>query len=155
MKMQDENLPQLVIDHFKHYYDQLVAGQTGNLPETEIEPLDTLPKMEELDTDQRVTAGERAMQRTAVIKLNGGLGTCMGMQKAKSLLRVKDGLSFLDIIVCQARALHADPPVIFMSSFSTRDDTRKALAGYSHLKRQPVPLDFLQHKIPKVGALDL
>jgi len=154
-KMQNENLPQLVIDHFRHYYDQLVAGQTGNLPETEIEPLDTLPEMEELDTDKRVAAGEGVMNRTAVIKLNGGLGTSMGMQKAKSLLQVKDGLSFLDIIVRQALALDADPPVIFMNSFSTRDDTRKALAGYSHLKSQTVPLDFLQHKIPKVSARDL
>jgi len=154
-KMQSENLPRLVIDHFKHYYDQLVAGQTGDLPETEIEPLDTLPEMEELDTDERVAAGERAMNRTAVIKLNGGLGTGMGMQKAKSLLRVKDGLRFLDIIVRQARALQANLPVVFMNSFSTQDDTRNALAGYSYLKRQPVPLDFLQHKIPKVGALDL
>ncbi|BBO78186.1 UTP--glucose-1-phosphate uridylyltransferase [Desulfosarcina widdelii] len=154
-KMQDENLPQLVIDHFKHYYDQLVAGQTGNLPETEIEPIETLPEMEKLGTDQRVAAGERAMHRAAIIKLNGGLGTSMGMQKAKSLLQVKNGLSFLDIIVRQALALDAEPPVIFMNSFSTQDDTRKALSGYSHLKRQPVPLDFLQHKIPKVSARDL
>ena len=154
-KMQAEKLPQLVIDNFNYYYDRLVAGQTGNLPETEISPLDTLPEMEALSTDERVAAGERAMNRTVIIKLNGGLGTGMGMQKAKSLLDVKDGMTFIDIIVRQAHALHANPPVIFMNSFSTRADTRSALAGYSHLNRQPVPLDFLQHKIPKVSALNL
>ena len=76
-------------------------------------------------------------------------------KRPKAFLRVKGGLTFLDIIVRQARALHANPPVIFMNSFSTRTDTHSALAGYTHLAKQPVPLDFLQHKIPKVGALDL
>ena len=36
-----------------------------------------------------------------MIKLNGGLGTSMGMTKAKSLLEVKDGMTFLDLIAEQ------------------------------------------------------
>ena len=108
-KMQNENLPTLVIDNFKHYYDLLVAGQTGNLPETGVTPLEALPDMDEMATDERVTTGKKFMDRTVIVKLNGGLGTGMGMQKAKSLLHVKDGLTFLDIIVRQARALHANP----------------------------------------------
>ena len=36
-----------------------------------------------------------------VIKLNGGLGTGMGMDKAKSLLPVRGGLTFLDIVARQ------------------------------------------------------
>ena len=36
-----------------------------------------------------------------MIKLNGGLGTSMGMDRAKSLLPVRDGKTFLDIIVDQ------------------------------------------------------
>ena len=31
-------------------------------------------------------AGRAALHRTVVVKLNGGLGTTMGMRKAKSLL---------------------------------------------------------------------
>jgi UTP--glucose-1-phosphate uridylyltransferase len=38
---------------------------------------------------------------TAVLKLNGGLGTSMGLEKAKSLLPVKDGKTFLDLIAEQ------------------------------------------------------
>ena len=38
-----------------------------------------------------------------IIKLNGGLGTSMGMDKAKSLLTVRDGRSFLDLIVAQVQ----------------------------------------------------
>ena len=43
----------------------------------------------------------KALSQTAVIKLNGGLGTGMGMTGAKSALQVKDGLTFLDIIALQ------------------------------------------------------
>jgi UDP-N-acetylglucosamine pyrophosphorylase len=41
------------------------------------------------------------LSQTAVIKLNGGLGTSMGLEKAKSLLTVKDGKTFLDLIAEQ------------------------------------------------------
>ena len=34
------------------------------------------------------------LEQTAVLKLNGGLGTSMGLEKAKSLLPVKDGKTF-------------------------------------------------------------
>lgn len=43
------------------------------------------------------------LSATAVLKLNGGLGTSMGLEKAKSLLPVKDGKTFLDLIAEQAR----------------------------------------------------
>lgn len=41
------------------------------------------------------------LSATAVLKLNGGLGTSMGLEKAKSLLPVKDGKTFLDLIAEQ------------------------------------------------------
>ena len=40
-----------------------------------------------------------------MIKLNGGLGTSMGMEQAKSLLEVKEGKTFLDIIAGQVLEL--------------------------------------------------
>jgi UTP--glucose-1-phosphate uridylyltransferase len=43
------------------------------------------------------------LSATAVLKLNGGLGTSMGLEKAKSLLPVKDGKTFLDLIAEQVR----------------------------------------------------
>ena len=76
----------------------------------------------------------------------------MGMQRAKSLLKVKDGLSFLDVIVRQARSLSTPVPVVFMNSFSTAADTREALKRYPELDSNPIPLDFLQNQIPKVDA---
>ena len=66
-----------------------------------------------------------------VVKLNGGLGTSMGMTQAKSLLPAKDGLSFLDIIVRQTLHLRSTfrvrLPLVLMNSFATRDDSLAAL----------------------------
>mgnify|MGYP002389700956 CR=1 FL=1 len=42
-------------------------------------------------------------QRTVVLKLNGGLGTSMGLDKAKSLLTVKQNKTFLDFTALQVR----------------------------------------------------
>ena len=93
-----------------------------------------------------------------VIKLNGGLGTSMGLDRAKSLLEVRDGLTFLDIIARQvlwAREEHdVRLPLVFMDSFRTSDDTRAALDGYD-IPVDGLPLDFLQNKEPKLRADDL
>ena len=66
-----------------------------------------------------------ALERTVVVKLNGGLGTSMGMSGPKSLLEVKDGLTFLDIVVRQIldlrRRTGARLPLVLMNSFATRD----------------------------------
>ncbi len=82
-----------------------------------------------------------------MLKLNGGLGTSMGLEAAKSLLPVKNGLTFLDIIARQA--LHAGVPLVLMNSFNTHDDSLAALRAYPELWGD-LPLDFLQHKVPKV-----
>ena len=95
-----------------------------------------------------------AIRKTAVIKLNGGLGTSMGMDRAKSLLCVRRGLSFLDIIARQVLHLRkeydATLPLIFMNSFRTSADTMAALARYEDLPVDGLPLEFLQNKEPKL-----
>ena len=101
----------------------------------------------------------RRIRDTVVIKLNGGLGTSMGMDRAKSLLCVRRGLSFLDIIarqVLHVREKYDAPlPLLFMNSFRTCDDTMAALARYDDLPVEGLPLDFLQNKEPKLLAKDL
>ena len=94
-----------------------------------------------------------------MIKLNGGLGTSMGMDRAKSLLCVRRGLSFLDIIARQVLHLRSEYdaplPLIFMNSFRTSGDTMAALARYEDLPVEGLPLEFLQNKEPKLLAKDL
>ncbi|MEA2405899.1 MAG: UTP--glucose-phosphate uridylyltransferase [Thermoleophilaceae bacterium] len=150
-KMRAEGLPEVAIGTFEHYERLLRAGDTGVLPEAELEPLTEVPRADDLpepDPD--------SLARAVVLKLNGGLGTSMGMTKAKSLLEVKDGHSFLDVIVRQVlhlRERHGAPiPLLLMNSFATRDDTLAALERYPDLKIDGLPLDFVQGKVPKLLA---
>ncbi|MCB0213609.1 MAG: UTP--glucose-1-phosphate uridylyltransferase [Anaerolineae bacterium] len=148
--MQQEGLSDVVVKTFEYYYTQLVEGQTGMIPEADIEPVDSLPDAETFSAALS-EAGQTALSQTVLIKLNGGLGTSMGLDKAKSLLTVKNGLSFLDIIAHQA--IHAKIPFVLMNSFVTRDDSLAALDQYDDLKGD-IPLDFVQHKIPKITQAD-
>src|ERR1700760_3174472 len=155
-KMRDEGVAEPAIRAFEHYYRQLEAGETGLMPENLIEPVTELPALADLP-DHR-DAQHEALQHAIVVRLNGGLGTSMGLSKAKSLLEAKDGLIFLDIIARQVLALrerHDAPlPLVLMDSFSTRDDSLAALARYSDL-RSGVPQDFMQNKEPKIRVDDL
>jgi UTP--glucose-1-phosphate uridylyltransferase len=156
-KMQRAGLPQQAIDAFCHSYDQLRAGAQGHLTENEIQPVTALPVVRDLG--QYEQPGSQALARTALIKLNGGLGTTMGMNGPKSLVQVKDGLTFLDIIVRQVLHLRQSHqvtlPLILMNSFNTTRQTQAALAAYPELHRQPVPLEFVQHQAPKIWQDDL
>ena len=158
-KMREAELPDLAIRSFRRAYEQLARGATGTLAEAELEPVAAheLPSADELDESAR-EAGEAALARTVVIKLNGGLGTSMGMTKAKSLLPVKEGRSFLDLIAEQMLRLHARTgqrvPLVLMNSFRTREDSLAALGRQGPLSA-PLPADFLQHKVPRIRCDDL
>ena len=164
-KMRAEGLPDDAIDTFAHYEQALREGDQGELPESAIEPLDDLP-----DVDELPDSTGKALDEAVVLKLNGGLGTSMGMTKAKSLLEVKEGraeapgsagrapmrLTFLDVIVRQVLDLRkhhgARLPLLLMNSFATRDDTLAALERYPDLQVDDLPLDFMQGKVPKLLA---
>lgn len=152
--MTEAGVHERAIEVFAHYYRELEAGGTGLIAESDIEPLDQLPRADALQVDR--AAAREALAQTAVIKLNGGLGTSMGMDRAKSLLPVRPGLSFLDIIVRQVLATRerydARLPLVFMNSFRTRDDTLAALERYEDLAVGDLPLDFLQNREPKLLA---
>jgi UTP--glucose-1-phosphate uridylyltransferase len=153
-KMRAEGLSDLAIDTFADYYRRLAGGERGLLPEEELEPVDALPDADELPDDD----ANDVLDRAVVIKLNGGLGTSMGMTGPKSLLEVKDGLSFLDITVRQVLGLRrrygARLPLVLMHSFYTRDESLAALERYPELELD-VPLDFVQGKVPKLRADEL
>ncbi|MPZ97662.1 MAG: UTP--glucose-1-phosphate uridylyltransferase, partial [Propionibacteriales bacterium] len=157
LAMAEDGLPQRAIDVFSHYYSVLEAGETGMLDEDDLEPISALPRLADLDTDPP-TARE-ALAQTVVIKLNGGLGTSMGMDRAKSLLEVRPGRTFLDLIAGQILALRKEYdvplPLLFMNSFRTRADTLAALAAYPDLPVDGLPLDFVQNREPKLRSDDL
>ncbi len=94
-----------------------------------------------------------------MIKLNGGLGTSMGVTGPKSALPVKDGLSFLDIIARQIlstrQAYDVPLPLVLMNSFRTKEESLQILSEYGGLAVDGIPLDFLQNMEPKLLAGDL
>ncbi len=155
-RMREEDLPPLAIETFRHYYALLVDGATGLLTEADIGPVESVP--DAADARELRDAGRMALGKTVVIKLNGGLGTSMGLASAKALLPAKDGLTFLDVIARQnlhLRQTHGVRlPLLLMNSFRTRDDSLRVLAKYEDLPGD-LPIDFLQHKVPKVRADDL
>jgi UDP-N-acetylglucosamine pyrophosphorylase len=155
-KMRAAGLNAAAMRAFEHNYRLLAAGQTGMISEAEIEPVAELPRLEEI-------AGEAApdpalLAQTVVIKLNGGLGTSMGLERAKSLLAVKNGLTFLDFIVKQVLHLRAQYGVplrfLLMNSFSTSGDTLGFLERYRELGN-PGTLELMQSQVPKVDARTL
>ncbi|MGH9271945.1 MAG: UTP--glucose-1-phosphate uridylyltransferase [Ilumatobacteraceae bacterium] len=154
--MRRDGIAQPALDAFAHNYRALAGGATGMIAEADIEPYDP-PAL----GDEHVSEDERAagLATTAVIKLNGGLGTSMGLDRAKSLLQARDDLTFLDVIARQVLALRrtfgARLPITFLHSFRTSADSLQALAAYPDLITPGVTLEVRQNRIPKLRAGDL
>ncbi|HVX55796.1 UTP--glucose-1-phosphate uridylyltransferase [Nocardioides sp.] len=152
-KMRDAGVDEVAVLTFAHYYRQLELGETGMIPESSIEPVD-IPSLRDVEVSDEAAAA--AIRTTAVIKLNGGLGTSMGMDRAKSLLCVRRGMSFLDIIARQIlhlRSVYDAPlPLLLMNSFRTSADTIDALARYTDLPVEGLPLEFRQNMEPRLLA---
>ena len=156
-RMHERGLDERAIAVFSDYYHQLELGAQGTIPEDSIEPLVDLTRLDGVGATEAERA--QALGQVVVIKLNGGLGTSMGLAGAKSALSVRDGLTFLDVIARQVlalRAQYAAPlPVIFMNSFRTHEETEAILAAYPDLPVRGLPLGFLQSAEPKLRVDDL
>lgn len=109
------------------------------------------------------------LNKLAVLKVNGGLGTSMGvsalylfcpsflsrspgMTGAKSALEVKDDMTFLDLTVRQIEHLNTtsrvDVPLILMTSFNTHDDTLRIIKKYAN--QQLRITTFNQSRYPRI-----
>jgi len=158
-KMKQEQLSEAAINSFIHYYSRLCTGDTGLIPENTIDTVayDSIDNIEQI---QSVTATDQKalLSEVVCIKLNGGLGTTMGLQGPKSLIPVKEGLSFLDITAKQIcsfnKQYNVQIPLILMNSFRTEADSQKALLQYPELTTA-IPNSFVQNKFPKVFVSSL
>jgi UTP--glucose-1-phosphate uridylyltransferase len=149
-KMKAAGIGEVAIRAFLFQYQKLLSNDTGLIPENAIKPIDQLPAL-----DQGRLPGSMGgyLHQTLVFKLNGGLGTGMGLEKAKSLLRVRGDLTFLDIIVRQFLQVRASAApglaLFFMNSFSTSEDSLQALRQYKELQ-DPKLMELLQNQVPKI-----
>ena len=149
--------PAPAVASFTFHFNRVAGGEREYLSEDDIEPIEFLPDSEQFGAFRNV--GEKALHRVAVIKLNGGLGTGMGLKTAKSLLQVRDGLTFLDLITRQILAVRsgsgAKIPLILMNSSHTADASQSVLSRYPDLALPDLPGSFLQNRIPKILASDM
>ena len=154
--MNNAGLDDLVIQSFSNSYYKILEGTSGTLSEAEIEP----PRKENLiNYDDLNPVSTSPLEKLTVIKLNGGLGTSMGLKMAKTLLKIKGEYNFLDIIARQILSLREetakDIPLILMHSFNTQSDSLSYLTKYTDLALPSIPLDFVQNKFPKIKQCDL
>jgi len=144
------------IRNFGSAYERLTQGRPAVLRTAELEPAGDVKTFAELPAADPA----RALARVAVIKLNGGLATTMGLQQPKSLVEAREGRSFLDIIVGQTLALRQRHgvrlPLVLMNSEATRADTARALARHPELDgSQGLAPDFMQSMVPKLDVRSL
>ncbi|KAB7790749.1 UTP--glucose-1-phosphate uridylyltransferase [Bifidobacterium leontopitheci] len=160
-KMHDKGMSDVAIAQFRHAYNVWTDAKENTwIREADVEPLQGVPSFhdvyETIDHDKAV----QAFAKTAFLKLNGGLGTSMGLQCAKSLLPVRrhkaKQMRFIDIIIGQvltARTrLDVPLPLTFMNSFRTSADTMKVLKHQRKFKQTEIPLEIIQHQEPKIDV---
>ena len=150
--MEAEGIAPSAIAAFESTFKSLVSGNTGIIPESTISPAPDLAKSAAFTMEP----DSSLLSSTVVLKLNGGLGTGMGLDKAKSLLTVKGDDTFLDLTAKQIVAMREDFKMkvkfMLMNSFSTSADTLAFLnAGYPDLASEE-GLEMLQNKVPKLDA---
>jgi UTP--glucose-1-phosphate uridylyltransferase len=134
-RMRADGASGLAVAAFTRLYERARSGERGLLPSAELEPVTDVPPLEDLPAAE-------GLDGVAMLKVNGGLGTTMGLDGPKSLIEVKPGVTFLDVIARQVRALGV--PLVLMSSFATRD---ARVPGLSE--------EFEQSRVPRLRAADL
>lgn len=155
-KMQAANVSEAAIRAFESNYQALLRNESGMISEADITPATGVPDLSEV-----ARVGEpfdaALLAQTVVIKLNGGLGTSMGLQKAKSLLPVKGETTFLDIIANQILHLReqtgAKVRFLLMNSFSTSEDTLEHMESYEKQELSGAEnIELMQNQVPKIDA---
>ncbi len=150
-RMQAEGMPEIAIRGFLRAVRFVRDGGATTIPESSIDPVETLPRADVLRDFEG--AGREALARAVIVKLNGGLGTSMGLAGPKSLLPVRGEETFLDLIARQVLHLRETEkvrlPLLLMNSFRTQAPSLARLARYDGLSGG-LPLDFVQHRVPRI-----
>ncbi|HWB03909.1 MAG TPA: UTP--glucose-1-phosphate uridylyltransferase [Verrucomicrobiales bacterium] len=158
-KMRAAGLSGAAVRAFEGNYRALQRNETGLIGEGAIVAVPELPDVKSMPAVSP-EAFQNLLRKTVVIKLNGGLGTGMGLEKAKSLLTVREGLTFLDLIAQQILHLREEtgsgsvPRFLLMNSFSTSEDTLAFLEKYPALGGAH-EVEMMQNKVPKLVTNDL
>ena len=133
---------------FRRYLNDKAKGTT--IDWSRIAP----PKAEQVINYDKLPESEAVdfLNKLAVLKLNGGLGTSMGCVGPKSVIEVRDGMSFLDLSVRQIeylnRTYNVNVPFVLMNSFNTDYDTSNIIKKYEGHNIDI--MTFNQSKFPRI-----
>jgi len=155
-KMMAADVSEAAIRAFESNYQALLRNESGMIAEDAITPAEGVPNLDSV-TKENEEFDAALLAQTVVIKLNGGLGTSMGLQKAKSLLPVKGDTTFLDIIANQILHLReqtgAKVRFLLMDSFSTTEDTMEHMEAYADQDLSGAEnIELMQNQVPKIDA---
>ncbi len=144
-KMRNDGVKRPIIDLFSMYYHEIRKGTDGFLREEALKPVADHHLVRYEDLDRFEAFGRSILPQVVRIVLNGGLGTSMGLKGPKSLLTVKSGQTFMDIILNDIHRTHAT--LCLMNSHHTHAETCRYMAS---LELEQPPLMFFQHQFPKI-----
>jgi len=153
-KLDSYNISPLAQKTFLYNYEKLLSNNSGFILSQSIDPL-SKTDAELVYQNPLYFSNEiiEKLKKVVVIKLNGGLGTSMGMKGAKSQLKVKETLNFIDICVKQIEVIRSissvSVPLIFMNSFNTQEETEASLKKLN-FENNNLPTFFIENKIPKL-----
>lgn len=149
-----KNISKLARNIFFYNLNKLITNENSYIKSSEIIPLEVTDAVydestETIDFEHLLPE----IKKVAIIKLNGGLGTSMGLDQPKSQLVVKNNLNFLEITCNQIkkfREKHSlDTPLIFMNSFNTQDKTEENIQKIG-FENKGLPWFFIENKSPKL-----
>ena len=156
-KMQEKGVMESAIKAFERARSLVEKGGKGELSEKEIVQAVGVTDYEGLRSQASIDPA--LLAQTVVIKLNGGLGTGMGLEKVKSLLEVRPGVAFLDLMSRQILTLRketgSDVRFLLMNSQASSQDTQEYLATNVPEIGDPAQLELMQNWVPKLRQDDL
>ncbi|XP_072164135.1 UTP--glucose-1-phosphate uridylyltransferase-like isoform X1 [Diadema setosum] len=141
---------------FAQFLEEASSGPAVEWDDIQPPPGDAVIAYNQLPNSDPAMAKEY-LDKLVVIKLNGGLGTSMGCTGPKSVISVRNELTFLDLTVRQIENLNktygCSVPLVLMNSFNTDEDTRKVLRKYGTMN---VDIHtFMQSRYPRINKESL
>lgn len=141
-------------DGFKTLFAKFLAEDTSAIVWEKIEklPTDAIRARDSLQEPSTREQIKSMLDQLVVVKLNGGLGTSMGCKGPKSVIPVRNDLTFLDLTVQQIEYLNktydADVPLILQNSFNTDEETHKIIKKYAGFRVRI--MTFNQSRYPRI-----
>lgn len=157
-KMREVHMSDVAIAQFERMYKSWQDDEAGWMRESQFSPLSSITSVADFHDTISPRTTRAALAKTAILKLNGGLGTSMGLDGPKSLLPVRRHkarqMRFLDIILGQVTSMRAQHnvqlPLILMNSFRTSKESLAVVHRNHKFHQEEIPLEIFQHREPKI-----